>query len=137
MAKFKLFHDCFEDVEGHDSEIISEQDGEKYGRPNWKFGIVVDGVMEVCPRCGGHGSHDRVDLDCSKLVDDMQQDGDYEGIEDYFNGAYSQTCEQCHGKNVVLAPYNVPEWAAKRMQDWDEQAAFDDAYAAQERAMGA
>ena len=137
MPKFKLFHDCFEYVEGHDSEIFSEQAGERYGRPVFKFGIAVDGQMEVCPRCGGHGSHDRVDLDCSKIVDNMQEDGDLEGIEHYFAGGYSQTCEQCHGKNVVLAPYNVPEWASKEMSEWDEQASYDAAYAAQERAMGA
>ena len=127
--KFKLFHPCFEYVAGHDSEIICSN--------NEKFGIVVDGKMEVCGCCGGLGSHDRTDLDCSKLVDDMTLDGDVEGIESYFKGSYSQVCEECHGKNVVLAANNVPEWACKEMYEWDADARSDAAYAAQERAMGA
>ena len=137
MSKFKLFHDCFEYVEGHEDEIFHVQQSTTYGQPKYAYGILVDGHMMVCPSCGGYGSHDRTDLDCSKLVDNMIEDGDTDGIEAYYNGAYSQPCRECKGKNVVLAPHNVPEWAMKEMLEWDKQAASDAAYEAQERAMGA
>ena len=82
MPKFKLFHPCFEYVEGHDSEIIVERDNtNNYGRTKVKYGIAVDGQMEVCPRCGGHGVHDRIDLDTSKLLDSMIEDGDQDGVD--------------------------------------------------------
>jgi len=128
MPNFKLFHPALEYVEGHDSEIIFD---------NKQFGIIVGGHMAVCPTCQGTGTHDRTDIDCSQLVDDMHSDGDVDGLENYFSGGFSQVCVQCNGKNVVLAPNNVPEWASKAMYEWDADARSDAAYAAQERAMGA
>lgn len=122
----EFYHPSFEY-----SEYLEE--GEKVFLPTTK---------QVCPACNGFGVHERQDIDCSKLVDSMQEDGDYEGLEGYYNGNYDVTCSTCNGRNVVdeidfdLFVSKYPKLYAE-MCDWDEQERADDAYAAQERAMGA
>lgn len=101
--------------------------------------IIVQGSIIVCPTCEGTGVHDRQDLDCSKLVDNMYDDGDFDGVQNYFNGQYSQVCKQCNGKNVVVEPNwnQLPEWAMKAIEEWDQSERDSRAEEASERAMGA
>lgn len=138
MKKIKLTHEALGYVEGHDEDIIENKQKNKRGYDEYVYSIMVVGSMEVCPTCGGHGTHDRRDLDCSRLVDNMYEDGDFDGIENYFNGQYSQICEQCKGKNVVLVPLweSIPEWARKAMTEWDDAERESREEEAAERAMG-
>ena len=60
----------------------------------------------VCPSCDRNGHHFRNDLDETSLVRSMQDDGDYEGLECYYKGAYDVICTECNGANVV----DVIDW---------------------------
>jgi DnaJ-class molecular chaperone len=95
--------------------------------------------MEVCGTCEGTGSMERRDLDMSRMVDSMREDGDDEGIERYMRGAYDVSCDQCQGKNVVFVAdwETVPEWASEAIESWEESGRITDRITAQERAMGA
>jgi hypothetical protein len=127
MKKFRLSHPALAYVEGHENDAEWVDDDT----------ILVEGEMVVCPTCQGTGSHVRHDLDDSAMVDSMREDGDEEGLEAYFNGAFDERCTECNGNNVVLAPRNVPEWAAKAMRRWDDQKEYDRAIQEAERRMGA
>jgi hypothetical protein len=81
--------------------------------------LQVNGRYEVCPVCGGEGSHFRSDLDENHLVDSMREDCDEDGLEAYFSGAFDQTCSECNGKRVVAVP-ELPEWAEKAIEEWGE-----------------
>lgn len=126
MAKQEFFHPCFEY-----SEHLKE--GEK---------VFLPTVRIVCPACDGYGTHERQDIDCSLIVDSYYEDGDYEALERYRNGAFDVPCTCCNGKNVideVDMEYfydNYPE-LYEEMCDWDRAEAEDARYSAQERAMGA
>jgi len=125
--KTNFYHPSFEYQEEYDFENLGEK------------GIPVKSKKIVCPACRGNGTHFRTDLDESRMVDMLEEDGDYEGLESYRNGAYDQTCNQCNGKNVVdeVDWNSVPEWADKCIRSW-EQSERDSAYIeAQERACGA
>jgi DnaJ-class molecular chaperone len=125
MNKFKLTHPALKYVENE------EHDGSD--------SIIVQGKMEVCPTCGGTGSHVRHDLDDSAMVDSMREDGDDEGLERYFGGAFDEVCRQCGGQNVVLAPEwdTVPKWASEAIEDWQESRERDRRESESERRMGA
>mgnify|MGYP001086322777 CR=1 FL=1 len=129
MKKFRLSHPALAYVEGHENDA------------EWVDGdtILVTGHMEVCPTCQGTGSHVRHDLDDSAMVDSMREDGDYEGLEAYFGGAFDEICTECDGKNVVLVPdwESIPEWARKAMKRFDDDRAYDRAVMEAERRMGA
>lgn len=101
--------------------------------------VVVPGHIIVCPVCGGHGSHVRRDIDDSRLVDNMCEDGDTESLTAYFKGAYDVPCEECGGRNVVMAPEwdFLPIWAKKAVNDWNESERQSRAIEAAERRMGA
>lgn len=105
-----------------------------------KFELPV--FNQVCPRCNGDGFHGRTDIDHSRLVDSMEEDGDNEGMEDYKNGGYDVTCETCHGNNVVKSFDLVkfyeenPDMYAKICR-YERDAADDRRYAEQERRAGA
>jgi hypothetical protein len=104
--------------------------------------VVIPTKKQVCPTCGGVGTHERKDIDCSKMVDSMHEDGDYDGLESYYNGNYDVACQTCKGRNVIdeidfdyfIAKY--PE-LYKEICDWDASEIADARYSAQERAMGA
>ena len=70
-SKVKFSHPSFEYVEGHDSEIVrrSLKPCRENGWNSVEASILVSGHMVVCPSCGGHGVHERRDIDCSKIVD--------------------------------------------------------------------
>ena len=99
-------------------------------------GIEVSGKNEVCYNCEGTGVTTRSDLDDSALIDSMQEDGDFEGIEGYYNGNYDEVCQICKGKNVIFMPI-LPEWAEILIQEWEHDKYMDEQYSAQERRMGA
>lgn len=101
--------------------------------------IWVTGKMEVCPTCGGTGSHVRRDLDDTAMVDSYHEDGDEEGLRAYFSGAFDEVCTQCGGENVVLAPDpdSVPDWAQDAIDNWNRSEDLSRQIEAQERAMGA
>ena len=90
------------------------------------------GKFEVCGMCHGHGTHVRRDLDDSRLVDLMQEDGDYEGLEHYYRGDYDQVCSECDGERVQFVPA-LPEWAEKELNNYYEWERQDKAYANAER----
>jgi len=123
--QFELIHPALKYVEN------DEHDGDDR--------IYVSGQMEVCPRCEGTGVHDRQDIDTTKLVDDMREDCDYEGLENYFNGSYDVVCTRCKGKNVVFVPIaeEIPKWASDAIESWDREEANSRAEAEAERRMGA
>jgi len=139
MRKFKLTHPALACIEGHDDVITRTSVTDKHGWTDETGTILVPGHMVVCPACGGTGSHVRRDIDDSRLVDMMQEDGDLEGIEDYFNGAYDVQCQTCHGANVILEPYwdQVPDWAQKCIEDWNRSERESQEEQDAERAMGA
>jgi hypothetical protein len=98
--------------------------------------IMVNGEYKVCPVCQGTGQHERRDIDCSRLIDNMREDGDDEGIEAYFSGAYDVNCTNCGGLRVVFEPV-LPEWAAKKLEDWYRCEREYERECAAERRMGA
>ena len=98
--------------------------------------IYVDATYEVCPTCEGHGFHFRSDLDENNLIDGMQEDGDYEGIESYYSGAFDESCNQCAGQRVVQRP-NLPKWAEIMVYHWRQSQRESEAISAAERRVGA
>lgn len=128
MKRFKFSHPALEYVEGHEDADWADTNA-----------LWVAGKMIVCPCCGGEGHHVRRDIDDSRLVDSMREDGDYEGIEAYFGGAYDVTCEECNGRNVILDVDwdSVPEWAQKAVEDWNRCEREMRAEQEAERRMGA
>ena len=104
--------------------------------------VVIPTKKQVCPACGGVGTHERRDIDCSLMVDSMREDGDEDGLAGYFAGDYDVTCQTCGGKNVIdeidfdYFVSNYPE-LYKEMCEWDDEERASAAYSAQERAMGA
>jgi hypothetical protein len=92
----------------------------------------------VCSRCHGEGVHTRSDLDDSRLVDLMEEDGDYEGLEHYYRGGYDQVCSGCNGKRVQLEINWEEFWTNhpneyKMICDWEDEERRDKAYADAER----
>ena len=129
MQRFKLEHDAL------------KYKREEYPEADWAgdSALWVNGKMIVCPTCQGTGSHVRRDIDDSRLVDMYHEDGDYDGLERYFKGAFDEVCTQCKGKNVVLdANYeSVPEWARNAIDDWNQAEWEYQREVAAERRMGA
>jgi len=108
----------------------------KFEHPALDKPIEVFGKYVVCPICEGEGSHERRDIDTSRMVDIMREDGDEEGLERYFAGAYNITCTECKGIRVVLEPV-LPEDIQIQMRDYYDWKREDNEYAEQERRMGA
>ena len=121
------------------SNIIIEEYKTAYGYKDYRGYMIVQGKMEVCPTCGGRGTHFRSDLDENELIDLYREDGDYEGLESYYAGAFDQTCEQCKGQNVIAAPDwdCIPKEIIDACDQWDECEAESNWIQAQEQAMGA
>ena len=92
----------------------------KFSHPALEVPIFVFVKYAVCPTCSGHGTTDRRDIDCSQLVDDMVQDGDFEGQEMYRQGHFDQICSECKGLRVVEIPIDVPKWALEAIAEYDE-----------------
>ena len=122
MEKFRFTHPALDDSETGEERVF------------W-----LTGKMEVCPECGGTGSHVRRDIDDSRLVDAMMEDGDDEGLERYHQGAYDVRCTRCDGANVVLAP-NMDELGAEKLEaihEWHQAEQESWATAMQESRAGA
>lgn len=58
---------------------------------------------EVCPTCRGSGSHVNPSID-RQGIDPAEFRRDPEFADQYFSGAYDQTCSQCGGRRVVPSP---------------------------------
>ena len=57
---------------------------------------------EVCPVCGGKGTHVNPSIDAGGLTgEDFAEDPDF--AEGYFSGMYDQTCNYCGGRTTVPA----------------------------------
>ena len=100
--------------------------------------LLVKTSKIVCPCCNGEGTTFRRDLDESKLVESMAEDGDYDALDSYYKGAYDEICSMCNGRNVIDAI--SWDWFAneypkeyKDIQDYTNQEREDMRYAAQER----
>ena len=98
--------------------------------------ICVEATYEVCPTCSGNGTHFRSDLDENNLLDGMQEDGDYQGIESYYKGSFDQTCDQCSGQRVVAKPH-LPKWAKDLVYQWRQFENESKAISNAERRVGA
>jgi hypothetical protein len=98
--------------------------------------IVCQGSYEVCACCKGTGSHFRSDLDEDNLVRSMYDDGDDDGMESYFNGAFDCICKECKGTRVVAVPV-LPEWADRVITEWYRDEAEYNHIRDQERRVGA
>ena len=119
MKKINFSHPAFTDAETG-KEIVFQ----------------LEGKREVCPRCDGSGSHVRDDLDDSRMVDDMREDGDDEGLARYFGGAFDEVCTQCHGENVISVPV-LDDEMQKEIDDWHQAEWEYQRECAAERRMGA
>lgn len=94
---------------------------------------VVPITREVCPTCGGKGSHVNPSIDASGIGgddefwdDDYSEDYDDEdgnpGGSKYLNGFYDVTCYTCNGKNVVpTIDRRITE--QKALEAWDDRCA--------------
>jgi len=128
MKKMKFNHPALH----YRNPVTGEYNDDLFGED----AILVPFTYAVCSCCGGSGTTERTDIDCSRLVDSMREDGDDEGLEHYFQGGYDIVCPECHGQRVEEVP-ELPEWAHKLIDEWAKDEAEDRRYAAMERAMGA
>jgi hypothetical protein len=121
----------------HDALMYRDPETGEYNEDVNEEGILnVEAHYIVCPTCNGHGHHFRSDLDENHLLNMMEEDGDYGGIESYHRGSFDQVCNHCNGKRVVLDPV-LPEWAEKLMIDWYWEERRSSDIQAAERRMGA
>jgi hypothetical protein len=63
--------------------------------------VEVPVVMEVCPTCGGHGTHVNPSIDAGGITSSEWEEWDEEDRDAYMDGRYDVTCYECGGKNVV------------------------------------
>ena len=94
----------------------------------------------VCDLCGGRGTHVNPAIDADGLGPEEFAD-DPEFARDYFDGAYDQTCNQCHGRTTVpQVDVSRCTFAQKRVLAAERREARDEAEyqreCAYERAMG-
>lgn len=108
----------------------SEEDGEVEGEIHCRF--------EVCPTCGGRGSHVNPSIDAQGLsAEDFAEDPEF--AESYHSGLYHVPCYGCAGVRVVPVP--EPRTPAEHLlfekyQRWARAEADYAAQVAHERAMG-
>jgi hypothetical protein len=121
----------------HDALINYDPKTGEYNEEVNDDGIIqVTAAYQVCPECDGHGHHFRSDLDENHLLNMMEEDGDYEGIESYHRGRFDQVCDTCEGQRVVLK-YDLPEWADKLVYEWWMEESLSRRISDAERRMGA
>ena len=104
--------------------------------------LYLPATRIVCPTCNGYGHHFRSDLDENGLIDSMKEDGDYEGINMYYKGAFDQNCSECKGQKVLDEIdmkyfYEEHPKEAKAIDDWEREEMEYVRYAEQERRFGA
>lgn len=60
-------------------------------------------IREVCPTCGGKGTHVNPSIDAHGITaEEWDRDWSHEDRENYMSGMYDVTCYECNGNNVVL-----------------------------------
>lgn len=97
--------------------------------------------FEVCNLCSGKGKHVSSAIDSSGLTDEDLDD--YSFREDYFDGIFDTTCNQCMGNRIIPIPNKKAFMSEQEKNDlalWEKNEAEEYAYArmcAAERAMGA
>jgi hypothetical protein len=111
--------------------LIDDFDGEK-------IVFFVPSNRSICHPCNGYGNHFRSDLDESKLVEGMEEDGDFEGLENYNNGGFDEICGNCNGQKVVdeidwlwFEKTHPKEFS--KIQNYNEMVRQEEKYALQER----
>ena len=85
-------------------------------------------VFEVCPECGGSGTHCNRNIDGNGLTaEDFAEDPDF--AEDYFAGNYDVICEMCDGLRVypTLDPKAKLSEEQSQAVAFMEQRAYDEA----------
>jgi len=63
--------------------------------------VQPPGRWEVCPRCGGNGTHVNPAIDGNGITREEMDELGPDFFEDYMTGVYDVTCEECGGKRVV------------------------------------
>lgn len=58
---------------------------------------------EVCPTCGGIGTHTNPSVDCGG-ISGSEFDDDPEFAREYFRGTLDVPCYECNGERVILRP---------------------------------
>ena len=87
--------------------------------------VVLPTVNAVCWLCDGEGHHVDPSIDRNGLsADELYEDPDF--ADEYFNGGYDITCNECHGRRVVkmvdraaCAPEHLA--AYDQEQEWDRE----------------
>ena len=117
----------------------------KFEHPSIETNVYLPTHKGVCPNCGGHGTHDRNDLEMSEIVNSWIDDGEYERVEEYMEGkdnSFTVICEECNGNNVIDV-VDFEYFEANYPKDYRNYCAWMDAeresayYSAMERRMGA
>lgn len=63
--------------------------------------VELPAKWEVCSRCEGRGSHVNPNIDGNGIsAEEFEQDPEFR--ENYFNGLYDISCEECKGRTTVL-----------------------------------
>jgi hypothetical protein len=111
-------------------EVTDPETGELYDE---EIEEEIPSVYEVCDRCGGEGTHTNPAIDGNGITASEWAEWDYEDRENYMNGVYDVTCEECNGANVILCPdYDMmTEEQIKKYEDnlkAERQYNYEDAY---------
>lgn len=102
--------------------------------------IKVPCTWEVCSCCGGTGTSTAY---LGSWTQDEWNEESYEFQENYLNGVYDRTCQECEGKRVVPSIQNEAylteeqKTAVDYYYSWLRDEAYDNAvYRAEMRLMG-
>ena len=97
-------------------------------------GDEVQFSWDVCPTCGGKGSHVNPSIDSHGLTaEDFYDDPDF--AEDYIRGHYDVACYNCGGRRVVPSISNPK--IIKAIEEWSYYEAQSRSEYLAERRMGA
>jgi len=92
---------------------------------------------EVCPTCGGEGTHVNPSIDGNGLTaSDFAEDPDFK--EDYFSGVYDVQCYTCRGRSTVQeVDFDaLPDVIAEFIREWERAEAYYQAERDAETRMG-
>lgn len=101
--------------------------------------VDLPAKYEVCGTCGGRGKHVNRAIDGNGITASEMEELGPDFREEYFSGVYDVCCEECQGRNVVLA-VDEEHADAKLLKDYHDLIEANWAYekmCADERRMGA